>query len=226
MLEQPRCHREGNLGAASTLMSQRGERWGCATPALAPRALSAPGGDTKAELGGRQRDHGVQAPALHRQHKSVSLGIPRSDVQRLLELWQPQSCEHCSGHRALGKDPSPGLRLGRWPREQMNLQLVGQSREEQGQWWLGETLGKGLQHHDTGNVLMVLGGKVSWDVGMDLFPGRAVGPWARVGRKAAAALEWLEVSRAWSEGTWWPEDMTQYGLVCHGMEQCNVGIAV
>ncbi|RMB96512.1 hypothetical protein DUI87_27045 [Hirundo rustica rustica] len=41
----------------------------------------------------------------------------------------------------------------------MNLQLLPQSREEQGQWWLGETLGKGLQHQDTGNVLMLLGGK-------------------------------------------------------------------
>ncbi|RMB96482.1 hypothetical protein DUI87_27014 [Hirundo rustica rustica] len=72
---QPWCHRGENLGAASTVMSQRGERWGCATPGPAPRALAAPGGDTKAELGGRQRDHGVQAPALHRQTKSGSLGI-------------------------------------------------------------------------------------------------------------------------------------------------------
>ncbi|RMB88614.1 hypothetical protein DUI87_35002 [Hirundo rustica rustica] len=35
----------------------------------------------------------------------------------------------------------------------MNLLLVGQSREEQGQWWLGETLGED-------NVLTLLGGKV------------------------------------------------------------------
>ncbi|RMC16757.1 hypothetical protein DUI87_06351 [Hirundo rustica rustica] len=158
-------------------MSQRGERWGCATPGPAPRALAAPGGDTKAELGGRQRDHGVQALALHRQAKSDSLGIPGSGVQRLLELQQPQSCEYCSGHRALEKGPGPGLGLSRWPREQMNLQLVAQSREDQGQWWLGEPLGKGLQEQDTGNVLMLLGGKVSWDVGMDLFPGRVVGPY-------------------------------------------------
>ncbi|RMB94868.1 hypothetical protein DUI87_28672 [Hirundo rustica rustica] len=40
-----------------------------------------------------------------------------------------------------------------------NLQLVAQSREEQGQWWLGETVGKGLQHQDTGHVLMLLVGK-------------------------------------------------------------------
>ncbi|RMB89673.1 hypothetical protein DUI87_33944 [Hirundo rustica rustica] len=144
------CHREGNLGAASTVMSPRGERWGCATPGPAPRALAAPGGDTKAELGGRQQDHGVQAPALHRQAKSGSLGIPGSGVQRLLELLQPWSCEHCRGCRALGKGPGPGLGLSRWPREQMNLQLVARSREEQGQCWLGEPLGKGLQHQDTG----------------------------------------------------------------------------
>ncbi|RMB88365.1 hypothetical protein DUI87_35259 [Hirundo rustica rustica] len=174
---QPWCHREGNLGAVSRVMSQRGERWGCATPGPAPRALSAPGADTKAELGGRQQDHGVQAPALHRQAKSVSLGIPGSGVQRLLELWLPQSCDHCSGHRALGKGPGPGLGLGQWLREKMNLQLLPQSREEQGQWWLGEPLGKGRQRQDTGNVLMLLKGKVSWDVGMDLFPGRVVGPW-------------------------------------------------
>ncbi|RMC16758.1 hypothetical protein DUI87_06352 [Hirundo rustica rustica] len=73
---QPWCHREGNLGAESTVMSQRGEHWGCATPGPAPRALAAPGGDTKAELGGRQQDHGVQAPSLHRQPNSGSLGIP------------------------------------------------------------------------------------------------------------------------------------------------------
>ncbi|RMB88110.1 hypothetical protein DUI87_35519 [Hirundo rustica rustica] len=41
----------------------------------------------------------------------------------------------------------------------MNLQLVGQRLEEQGQWWLGEPVGMGLQQQDTGNVLMVLGGK-------------------------------------------------------------------
>ncbi|RMB88550.1 hypothetical protein DUI87_35050 [Hirundo rustica rustica] len=89
----------------------------------------------------------------------------------------------------------------------MNLQLLPHSREEQGQWWLGEPLGKGLQEQDTGNVLMLFGGKVSWDVGMDLFPLRVVGPWARVGGKAAAALEWLEVSEVWLQGTWWPEEV-------------------
>ncbi|RMC02488.1 hypothetical protein DUI87_20882 [Hirundo rustica rustica] len=94
----------------------------------------------------------------------------------------------------------------------MNLQLLPQSREEQ-DCWLGEILAKGLQHQDTGNVLMLLGGKVGWDVGMDLFPGRVVGPWARVGGKAAAALEWLEVSEVWLQGTWWPEDVAWSGLV-------------
>ncbi|RMC03635.1 hypothetical protein DUI87_19811 [Hirundo rustica rustica] len=58
--------------------------------------------------------------------------------------------------------------------------------EEQGQWWLGELVGKGLQHQDTGNVLTLLGGKVSWDVGMDLFPeqfwGLVHGIWPRLKR--------------------------------------------
>ncbi|RMB92927.1 hypothetical protein DUI87_30666 [Hirundo rustica rustica] len=207
-------------------MSQRGERWGCATPCPAPRALAAPRGDTKAELGGRQQDDGVQAPAVHRQAKSCRLGIPGRGVQMLLELQLPQSCEHCSDRRALRKSPGPGLELSWWPREQMNLQLVAQSMEEQGQWWLGEPVGKGLQEQDTGNVLTLLGGKVSWDVGMDLFPGRVVGPWARVGRKAASGLQWLEVCTAWLQGTWWPEDMAWSGVVWHGMEQCNEGIAV
>ncbi|RMB94858.1 hypothetical protein DUI87_28662 [Hirundo rustica rustica] len=83
----------------------------------------------------------------------------------------------------------------------MNLLLEGQSMEEQGQWRLGEAIGKGLQHQDTGNILTLLGGKVSWDVGMDLFPGRVVGPEARVGRKAASGLERLEVCMAWLPGT-------------------------
>ncbi|RMB94973.1 hypothetical protein DUI87_28516 [Hirundo rustica rustica] len=186
--------------AASTVMSQRWEPWSCqhgdvaernggATPCPAPRVLAAPGGDTKAELGGRQQDPGVQAPALHRQAKSGRLGIFGSGVKKLLELQPPRSCEHCSDGRGHGKGPGPGLGLGWWPREQMNLQLVGQRLEEQGQWWLGEPLGEG-------NVLTRLGGKVNWDVGMDLFPGRVVRPWARVGRKAASGLEWLEVCMA------------------------------
>ncbi|XP_058279343.1 uncharacterized protein LOC131378696 [Hirundo rustica] len=213
---------EGNLGAASRVMSQRGEGWGCATPCPAPRALAAPGGDTKAELGGRQQDDGVQAPALHRQARSGRLGILGSGVQRLLQLQPPRSCEHCSDGRGVGQGPGPGLGLGWWPREQMNLQLVGQRLEEQGQWWLGEPVGMGLQQQDTGNVLMVLGGQVSWDVGMDLFPGRVVGPWARVGGKAAAGLEWLEVCTGWLQGPWWPEEVAWCGLVWCGMAWSSV----
>ncbi|RMB91908.1 hypothetical protein DUI87_31718 [Hirundo rustica rustica] len=204
-----------NIGAAST-----------ATPGPAPRVLAAPGGDTKAKLGGRQQDHGVHAPAVHRQAKSGRLGIPGSSVQRLLELQPPRICEHCSDGRGLVKGPGPGSGLGRWPREQMILQFVALIREEQGQWWLGEPVGKGLQHQDIGKVLMVLGGKVNWGVGMDLFPGRVVGPWARVGGKAADGLEWLEACTAWLQGTWWPKDMAWSGVVWHGMEQRNVGIAV
>ncbi|RMB96088.1 hypothetical protein DUI87_27374 [Hirundo rustica rustica] len=117
--------RHGTLELPPAVMSQRGEHWGCATPGPAPRALAAPGADTKVELGGRQWDHGVQAPALHRQAKSGSLGIPGSSVQRsVLELQQPQSCDQCSGRRALRKGPGPGLGLGQWPREQINLQLL------------------------------------------------------------------------------------------------------
>ncbi|RMB87993.1 hypothetical protein DUI87_35630 [Hirundo rustica rustica] len=37
--------------------------------------------------------------------------------------------------------------------------LVGQSMEEQRQWWLGEPVGMGLQEQYTGNVLTLLGGK-------------------------------------------------------------------
>ncbi|RMB94856.1 hypothetical protein DUI87_28660 [Hirundo rustica rustica] len=106
----------------------------------------------------------------------------------------------------------------------MNLLLVGQSMEEQGQWWLGEAVGKGLQNQDTGNVLTLLGGKVSWDVGMDLFRGRVVGPRAGVGRKAASGLERLEVCMAWLEGIGGLKSCR--GVVWHGMEQCNVAIAV
>ncbi|RMB97014.1 hypothetical protein DUI87_26461 [Hirundo rustica rustica] len=74
----------------------------------------------------------MECRPLHRQAKSGSLDIPGSSVQRsVLELQQPQSCEHCSGSRALGKGPGPGLGLGQWPREQINLQLLPQSREEQ-----------------------------------------------------------------------------------------------
>ncbi|RMB89038.1 hypothetical protein DUI87_34608 [Hirundo rustica rustica] len=57
----------------------------------------------------------------------------------------------------------------------MNLQLVGQRLEEQGQWWLGEPVGMGLQHQDTGNVLMVLGGKNN-------FWGLVHGIWPRLKR--------------------------------------------
>ncbi|RMC03573.1 hypothetical protein DUI87_19748 [Hirundo rustica rustica] len=158
------------------------------------------------ELGGRQRDHQVQPLILHRQPNIRSLSIPGNSVQRLLELQQPQSCDHCSGCRALGKGPGPGLGLGQWPREKINLQLLPQSREEQ-ELLLGETLAKGLQRQDTGHGWTLLGARVSWDVGMDLFPGRAVGPWHRVGGKAAAALKWLEVSKGWLQGTSCPEDM-------------------
>ncbi|RMB94857.1 hypothetical protein DUI87_28661 [Hirundo rustica rustica] len=120
------------------------------------------------------------------------MGIHGRGAQIFLELQLPRNCEHCGDRRGFEKGPSPGLGLGQWPRVQMNMLLVGQSMEEQGQWRLGEAVGKGLQHQDTDNVLTLLGGKVSWDVGMDLFRGRVVGPRARVGRKAVAGLECLE----------------------------------
>ncbi|RMB88840.1 hypothetical protein DUI87_34774 [Hirundo rustica rustica] len=204
------------------VMSQRGDPWSCqhgdvpergtlglchSWPGPAPRALAAPGGGTKAELGGRQQDHGVQAPALHRQAKSGSLDIPGSSVQSsVLELQQPQSCEHCSGHRALGKGPSPGLGLGQWPREQINLQLLPQSREEQ-ELLAGRDSCQGPAAPGHRPWLDTAWGQGELGCGDGLVPWEGGGALARVDGKAAAALEWLEVCKGWLEGTWWPEDM-------------------
>ncbi|RMB91906.1 hypothetical protein DUI87_31716 [Hirundo rustica rustica] len=214
-----------NIGAASTVVSQRGEHRGCATSGAAPRALAAPGGDTKAKLGGRQQDHGVHAPAVHRQAKSGRLGIPGSGVEMLVELQPPRICEHCSDHRGLVKWPGPGSGLGRWPREQMILQFVALIREEQGQCWLGEPVGKGLQHQDIGKVLTLLGGKVSWCED-GLVPWEGGGALGQSGQKSCGWPGMAGSVHGLVAGDLVPKDMAWSGGVWHGMEQRNVGIAV
>ena len=53
-----------------------------------------------------------------------------------------------------------------------------------------------MECQDTGNGFPLTEGRVRWDVGQKLFPGRVGRPWHRVPRAAVAAPGSLAVSKA------------------------------
>ncbi|RMB94928.1 hypothetical protein DUI87_28589 [Hirundo rustica rustica] len=132
-------------------------------------------------------------PALHRQPKSGSLGIPGAMSKGSWSCSSLRAVSIALATELWGKVPALAWGWAGGPGSKMNLQLVAQSREEQGQWLAGrELLVRVCKQQDTGNVLMLLGGKMSWDMWDGLVPWEGGG---------ALGQKWVEKLRLpWNGG--------------------------
>ncbi|XP_041273422.1 uncharacterized protein LOC121342807 [Onychostruthus taczanowskii] len=78
--------------------------------------------------------------------------------------------------------------------------------------------GRGMEGQDTGNVFIVIQGRVRWDIGKELFPVRMGRPWHRVSRAAVAAPGSLAASKARLDRAWRSLGQWEVSLPWQGVE--------